>query len=361
MTMAIDPTLANISAETSQYLPITSSVYLNAAIILAVFVVLARVVDYVFEKIFLRLTSHTKTDIDDRIVAALKSPIFYAVVLLGAFTSLHYLPLGEKIFYYVDNLLQTAVIAIAAISAIRVSTILIDSIGKRVTAKTKSTLDDELLPLFKNVAKIIIIFIALMWTLAAWDIDITPLLASAGIVGIALAFAAQSTVANLFGGIAIYFDKPFRIGERIQLESGEIGDVAEIGIRSTRIRTLDHTMIILPNDKIVNSKIINFHQPVAEMNVKINVGVAYGSDTGKVRRTLLKVAKSAQSVMKNPAPDVFFVEHADSALKFLLIAWISDPSKRISALDEINEGIAREFKKEKIDIPFPTQTVYLKK
>ncbi|VVB59674.1 Small-conductance mechanosensitive channel MscMJ [uncultured archaeon] len=359
--MFLSDALKNISLEAGKYVPITNSSYINALLILAVSLVLAKIADFIFEKVFLRITAHTETDLDDKIVASLKSPIYFAVLAAGVYASLHSISLGENVFYYTDNLIQTAIAIIGSVAAWRVTSILIDGVVGKFAAKTKSTLDDEMVPLLKNISKILIIFIAIIAVLSAWDINITPLLASAGIVGVALAFAAQSTVANLFGGIAIYFDKPFKVGDRIQLDSGEIGDVVEVGIRSTRVKTLDDTMIIIPNDKIANAKVINFNQPVPRMNIKINVGVAYGSDVAKVKETLSKVARNSASVLKEPAPAVHFIDHGDFALKFMLTAWINDPAKKLSAIDEINTGISAEFRKAKIDIPFPTQTIYVSK
>jgi len=207
----------------------------------------------------------------------------------------------------------------------------------------------------------VIVFVALLWTLSAWDVNITPFLASAGVVGIALAFAAQSTVPNLFGGISVLFRQAFQSGRSDSAESGEIGDVVEVGIRSTRITTFDDTLIVIPNDKIANSKIINFNQPVPRMNVKFNIGVEYGSDVEKVKKTLLKSAEGAHNILKNPKPVVLFLEHGDYALKFTLIVWIDLPTKKGVVLDEINTEINREFRKAKIEMAFPTQTIYLKK
>ncbi|MBU4245687.1 MAG: mechanosensitive ion channel family protein [Nanoarchaeota archaeon] len=359
--MFIAEILKNITSGAEIIIPAVSSPYLNALIILLASFILAKIADFLFEKVFLRLTAHTETDLDDRIVASLKSPIYYAVISIGTYASLHSISLGDAAFFYIDNLIQTILIIIGAIAAWRITDLFIGRVIAKFAAKTKSTLDDEMMPLFKNITKLLIIFAAIMLTLSAWDINVTPLLASAGIVGLALAFAAQSTVANLFGGVAVYFDKPFKVGDRIQLESGEIGDVVEIGIRSTRLQTFDDTLIIIPNEKIANSKVTNFNQPIPRMNVKFNIGVVYGSDVAKVKKTLLNAAEGAQNILKNPKPVVLFMEHGDFALKFLLIVWIDMPTKKGTVLDEINTAINREFNKAKIEIAFPTQTVYLKK
>ena len=359
--MFLTEILKNVTSQTSGLIPSASPDYLTSLIILFASFIFAKIADFVFEKVFLRITAHTETDLDDKIVSGLKAPIYYTVIIIGVYAALHNLNLGVSAFYYIDNTLQTAIIIIGAVAAWRIVSILIDGVVAKFAAKTKSTLDDEMIPLFKNLSKLVIIFVTIMLVLSAWDIDVTPLLASAGIVGLALAFAAQSTVANLFGGVAVYFDKPFKVGDRIQLETGEIGDVIEIGIRSTRINTLDDTLIIIPNEKIANSKVTNFNQPMPRMNVKINVGVTYGSDVEKVKKALLKAALDAPSVLKTPKPNVLFMEHGDFALKFVLTAWINAPALKNVVLDEINTEIDREFRKAKIEMAFPTQTVYLKK
>lgn len=359
--MLLSEFLKNMTSLTENTIPASSSAYTDALIILFSSIILAKIADFVFEKVFLKLTAHTETDLDDKIVAGMKSPIYFAVILVGIYVSVHSLGFEKTSYYYTDNLIQTALTIIGAVALWRIVNAFIGSIVSKFAAKTKSTLDDEMMPLLKNISKIVIIFLALIAILSAWDIDITPFLASAGVVGIALAFAAQSTVANLFGGVAVYFDKPFKVGDRIQLESGEIGDVAEIGIRSTRIQTLDDTLIIIPNEKIANSKVTNFNQPIPRMNVKFNIGVTYGSDVAKVKAALLKAADGAPSVLKNPKPNVLFIEHGDFALKFLLTVWIDNPTHKGAVMDEINTGIDREFRKAKLEMAFPTQTIYVKK
>ena len=333
----------------------------SAFTILILSVILGKIVDFVFEKIFMQLAKNTTTDVDDKILAVLKAPIFLTVSLLGLILSLSMITALQGAMSIFINIIKSVLIIIWVVTAAKISKVLIYGVLGKLAAKTETTLDDELMPLFENITKIVLYFIGLAMILKAWNIDVTPLLASAGIVGIAVAFAAQNTIAHIFGGISVYFDKPFKVGDRIQLESGELGDVIDVGIRSTRIQTLDETMIVIPNDKIANSKIINFNAPSPRMNVKINVGVSYGSDVAKVKKTLLKVAKEITEALKDPEPQVFFTEHGDYSLKFVLITWISNPIQKGVLIDKVNEGIDREFKKAGIHIPFPTQTIYMEK
>ncbi len=347
-----------INALTNGYFGETQLQFIAALAMLCIFIVLAKFTDFVFEKIFLKLASKTRTEVDDKILNVLKTPIFATVALIGIIISFGMITALETFMPVIINVIKTILVIIWTAASIKIAAILINDVIAHVASKTKSTLDDEMLPLFNNLAKIIICFIGLMMILSIWNIEITPLLASAGIAGFALAFAAKDTLSHLFGGISVYFDKPFKVGDRIQLDSGEYGDVKEIGIRSTRILTLDETLIVVPNDTIANSKIVNYHAPHSRMKVKLRIGTSYGSDVAKVKKTLLKIANSIPEVRDKPKPIVLFIEHGDFSLNFLLITWVDNPGLKGTVTDQLNMGIDREFKKEGIDIPFPTQTIY---
>jgi small-conductance mechanosensitive channel len=198
-----------------------------------------------------------------------------------------------------------------------------------------------------------------MLLLVIWNVDITPFLASAGIVGIALGFAAKDSLANFFGGIMIFLDKPYKIGDVIQLDTGEIGEVLKIGLRSTLIRTKDNIQISIPNAITAGSKIINLSMPVRRIRLRVPVGVAYESDIKKVKRVLLEVVKKNKNVLEEPAPVVRFLEFGESSLNLEVRCWIQDPWQLRAVRDEINTEIYERFAKEKIEIPFPQRVVHI--
>ena len=342
------------------YTGITIASYIIAIFILIVFFVLAQITNFLFNKVFKVLTAKTKSNIDDKIMKILNMPIFYSVVIVGVYQSFSYI--GVLVRYSDDfsRVIKSLVIVIWIYAIAKLVNVVILGIGFKFAEKTKSTLDDELMPLFQKLSNIIVYFIGIMLLLKMWSIDITPLLASAGIMGFVIAFAAQDTLSHLFGGVSIYFDKPFRVGDRIQLESGEIGDVLEIGIRSTRIKTFDETVVILPNSKIANSKIINYNQPASKIKEKIKIGVAYGSDIDKVKKILLDIAENTEGVEKDPAPSVYFTEFLDFALEFVIVTWVDSPREKFAVKTKINEEIYRKFNKEGVQIPYPTQDVYMR-
>jgi len=286
-------------------------------------------------------------------------PIFYSVVLFGAYQSFIYIAALSKYEADFAKILKTAAAIIWIYAITKLVRIVITEFGFKFAAQTKSTLDDELMPLFKKLSSIIIFFAGIMFIFSIWDIDITPLLASAGIAGFVIAFAAKDTLSHLFGGISMYFDRPFKVGDRIQLESGEIGDVLEIGIRSTRVKTFDETVVVIPNSIIANSKIINYNQPESKIKVKMKINVAYGSDIKKVKKTLLDIANKLEGIETDRVPSIHFTNLGDYALEFVIVLWVDSPGHQFAAKTKINEEVYNKFNEEGILIPFPTQSIYL--
>jgi len=333
--------------------------YFVSITILIVFFFLAKITNILFSRVFARLTSRTKTNLDDKMIRILNAPIFYTVVLFGAYWAFVYIEALSKYSDSFNKIIKSVMIIIWTYAISKIAQVIISELGYKFVAKTESTLDDELMPLFYKLARIIVYFIGVVILLQTWDIDITPILASAGIAGFIVAFAAQDTISQLFGGVSIYFDKPFKVGDRIMIESGEIGDVLEIGIRSTRIKTFDETVIIIPNSKISSSKIINYNQPESKIKNKININVSYGSDVKRVKEILLDIAKNTEDVEKDPPPSVHFVNLGEYALHFVVVTWVGGPHKQFSVKTKIIEEVYDRFNKEGIKIPYPTQSIHL--
>ncbi len=348
-----------ISQAIGNYTGIATASYIVAIIILVLSFVAAQITNFLFNKVFKVLAAKTKNKTDDKIMKILDTPIFYSVVLFGAYQSFIYIEILSRYSGDFAKIIKSLAVIIWVCAVAKLAQVIIGEVGFKFAAKTKSTLDDEMMPLFKKLSGIIIFFAGIMIILSVWKIDITPLLASAGIAGFVIAFAAKDTLSHLFGGISMYFDRPFKVGDRIQLDSGEIGDVLEIGIRSTRVKTFDETVVVIPNSIIANSKIINYNQPASKIKVKIKIGVAYGSDIKKVKKTLLDIANKIEGVEKDPAPSVHFTNLGDYALEFLIILWVDSPGHQFVAKTKINEEVYNRFNEEGILIPFPTQSVYL--
>ena len=155
-------------------------------------------------------------------------------------------------------------------------------------------------------------------------------------------------------------DRPFRIGDRIKLDTGEVGDIYEIGLRSTKILTFENNLIILPNSKLLDDKIVNLSYPNPIIRVKIEVGVAYGSDIEKVKSVMEKTARENKLVLEDPAPAAYFVNFGESSLDFILLARVEKYKDAWNAENQLREKIYEAFAENNIEIPFPQMDVKIR-
>ena len=334
--------------------------YFDSVIILVLFYVLSKLVVLISQKIILRLTKKTKTDIDDLIVKRTNKPISIILLLIGFRLALVPLGIKQNILDVIEHITSSMIIVVITYVAIVVFDIIIDSWGRRVVEKTKSTIDDQLIPVFHRFSKIFISIIGLLFVLTVWGVQIGPLLTSLGIAGIAIAFALQSTLGNIFGGVSIILDKSVKVGDKIKLDADTMGTVIDVGLRSTKIRTWDNEIVTVPNGKLADSRILNFIQPDPSVRVAIDFGVEYGSDAAKVKKVVLETLNNIKSVLKEPKPKVLMVEMADFALKFKALFWVETFDIKFDTKCIATEEIYNALRREGIGIPFPTRTVYLK-
>lgn len=338
-------------------LQITNSTYINAVLVLLVFLILGKLVDIFFKRFLKTMAAKTKTEIDERVINMLHRPVYQTIVISGGLIATSFVAPTERISFFVSGVLKSAILLIWGVVIFRLSHTLIDEIGKRITDVTG--LGKELLPLFENIGKILIIIVTGMIFLSLWRVDITPLLATAGIAGFAVAFAAKDTIANFFGGISVFVDRPYKIGDYIILDSGERGEVVDIGVRSTRIKTRDDILISIPNSIIANTKIVNESAPIPRFRVRVPIGVAYGTDIEKVEKILMEIANQEENVVSNPEPRVRFRSFGDSALNFELLCWVKHPRLKGRVVHSLNSSIYKRFAEENIEIPFPQRDVHI--
>ena len=320
-------------------------------------VVVAKLVDVVISRILIRLTLRTNTDLDDQLIGQLHRPVFLSVILVGLYVATRIVGAPPDLEVILVRTLQTGAILIWTGAGFRIASTTLR--GLSVLADRVTWLESRTLPLFDNLSKIVVFALAVYCFLVVWSLDLSPWLASAGIVGIAVGFAAKDSLANLFGGLFVIMDSPYKIGDYINLDTGERGQVVKIGLRSTRLLTRDDVEITLPNAHIANAKVVNESGgPHEKTRVVVQVGVAYGSDVEQVHAVLLAAAQSVPSVVDDPEPYVRFIEMGDSALLFRVQAWIDEPVLRGQCIDGLNTAIYQALGREKIEIPFPQRVVH---
>ncbi len=213
---------------------------------------------------------------------------------------------------------------------------------------------------FKMVLNFFVYSIALFAVLRVWGVEITTLLASFGVAGVAVALAVQTTFTDLFSGLAILGDKSLKVGEVVEFDDGTFGVVDTLSFRSVRIKTYDNDIVVLPNSKVASSKII-IHNRTEPSRTVIKVGVEYGSDVNKVKEIALRVVNSFDEILKNPSPSVYFYELGDFSLNFNIYYWVPSYKKAWGVKEKVRQKLYEEFNKEGISFAFPSQTIYLRK
>ena len=287
---------------------------------------------------------------DKLIVEELQLPLYLSVILGGVYVSVQLLPEPADRFALVEFVVISLAISILIVVWARA---IIRVVNRVISVTNESPTDREITPIVKNVLAFFVILAAFFVLLAVWRVDVTPLLASAGILGIILGIAAQDSLGNFFGGLSLYFDKTYKLGDMIQLESGERGTVIDISIRSTTILTRDNIAITVPNAEMNSKQVINESAPVRRRRIRLDVGVAYGSDLETVEHAILDAAAAESIVLDSPRPKVRFQEFDDSAIVAQLQCYIAHPGQRGEAYDTLIRRIDERFDDEEVKIPFP--------
>jgi MscS family membrane protein len=310
--------------------------------------------------------STTNTNWDDIIIAAIGTPAQVAIIAVTVYIALKYFGIiPDNLQWILDPRAVTSFYII--MGAWVISSFLHDIVktyGREFAEKSEGDWDNRLMELLELVIRYVVWFAAVMLVLATFAIDVTPFLAGAGIAGLAIALAAQDIISNFFGGAIITVDKPFKVGDRIKVDT-YYGDVISIGPRSTRLKTLDYQIVTIPNNKITTNVIVNYAEPDQKLRISIPVSVAYGTDPKRVKDILLEIAsniiKKTEYLLAEPVPKVFFIEFSDSSLKFILYVWAKKYNLPDEVKDAINSQIAERFADEGIEIPFPQMEIRLKK
>jgi|TARA_B100001964_G_scaffold238705_1_gene304683 small-conductance mechanosensitive channel len=320
-------------------------------------IIIAKITDLVFTVIIKRLTSKTRTELDDKIVVLFHKPIFYSILFIGFSMAVKTANIPEYLDFALVGLFKTITIIIWLFLISRILILAIDWASKQTDNKL---LQQKTLPLFNNLGKIAIGLFGTYFIFLSWDININGILASAGVLGVVLGLAAKDTVANFFAGIFLMADSPFKEGDYILLETGERGYVKSMGLRSTRFLTRDDIEITIPNSVIASSKIVNESGGPEDIErVRITLMIAYGSDIDEVKDLLKSIALKNDNVQNEPEPRVRFREFAESGIKLQLLFWIYKPEKRGRTVDAINTEIYKRFKENQITIPYPTMRVLM--
>lgn len=310
-----------------------------------------------------KLTARTKTDFDDKLLRAARRPAYFLVYLLGLGYLVQFLEdrelpyLSNATFGIADGVVFTLGVLTITHIAVRVLTTMISWFGSNIAARTDTEIDDEFVPLIDRAVKVILYVLGVLVVLDHFDVNITGLITVLGVGSLAIALAAQDTIANMIGGFVIMIDRPFRTGDRLLLDNGRVCDVFQIGVRSTKFRTRENTLIIVPNSELTKSTVHNLSYPQPETRIRVDVGVGYGEDLDKVRDVMLDEAAQHADILEEPVPQFRFLNFGDSALDVSLRCHVTDVATQYATESELRLQILRRFRTEGIKIPFPQRVV----
>jgi small-conductance mechanosensitive channel len=337
---------------------LTENIYLRFLLILAVSIGMASIAKLILKNVLKPIAKKTKTKVDDLIIKSISSIIFYIVIVLGFKFAIQHFKFETSLY---SDIVNSLLIVVVTFLVLRIISNFTKHWIKDWASKTKSTADDRLIPLVAKILNTVVVILAFIFIFDIWNINISPLLTTAGIAGLALGFAVRDSLANILGGIQLVLDKTFKVGDKIQLETGEMGIILDIGLRSTKLRTYDNEVIYIPNGSMANSKIKNFTVPDLSIRVNVNFGVEYGSDPEKVRQVVLEALKMIDTVIDDPEPAVQFLSMSDFSLDFVARAWVASYADAYSTKITMTDAIYKALNKAKIGIPFPTRTIYTRK
>lgn len=333
----------------------------RALVVFCAFVLIGSLVDLVLRSMRRIIATRTTFTADDLLIDYGRRPLFLTFVLSGAWYGIKATGLPQTGISLTGSVLATVAILVWTQAFMRLGHFLLQHLSAR--SHEYQLVQDRTLPLFELLVRGVVIGSSGYALMLAWHIDVTAWLASAGVLGIAIGFAAQETLANVLAGIVIIADAPYKLGDFLVLDSGQRGRVTQIGMRSTRMLTEDNIEIVVPNSVMVGATITNESGGDSERErVGVDAGVAYGSDIERVREILLDVAGTTEGVIiddPTAQPAVQFRAMGASSLDFKVLVWIDRPEDRWPMIDRLTTNIYTRLNEEGIEIPFPKRDVYL--
>ena len=319
-----------------------------ALLILAIAWVVGRILSWVLGKVGHYFAQKAKSELGDQVILSLRSPLSFLCLLVGIYLAADELSLPSRLFRGVEGIIYALGVCLGALVLKRIFDAFIGRIAGQVAKKTGSRLYAEFSPLLDKVATFFIFGIALIIVLARFGYSVTSLVAALGAGSLAIALAAKDTLGNMISGFIIMTDRPFLPGDRIQLASKEEGEVLEIGLRSTKVKTLEGSLMVVPNTQLVDSRIINQSYPDARMSCAIRVPVPFGKDVALVTKILEEIPKEVADVLDDPLPRAFIEELNRESCEFLLTFWIRDSRRKREMVDQVYRRIWERFQRESI-------------
>jgi len=336
---------------------VIAAVFCLAVLVLGV--VVAKVLKAVLQRLARHMEKKTGTKLDEYILESVANPLHWGVIfgsLYAAWALYPYTP--EGLNEVVDGIL----FVLAALVGIR---LLLNPLltflrwySEEAERKSGVLVSTDFVPLIRKVLTVAVYAVGLIIILEHFGVDIVALVTALGVASLAVALAAQDTLANMISGFVLMADRPFKKGDRVKV-AGVYGDIKRVGMRSTEIKTLDGNVVTVPNSKIAAEYIENFSQPSRKYRIVLEIGLAYGTDPEKAEKVILESVRATEGVLAEPEPAVYFLTFGDFSLNFTLICWCKSYAVSWVVTNAVNVNLARALAGNGLEIPFPTHTIHL--
>lgn len=337
----------------------SESAYVKAAVVVLLALTAAQLVDVTVGLIIRRYAQKPESTLNNKLVAILHQPLSWTVILIGLEIAISLVETPAGLEQTIKSIVFSVLVFLWMVFALRASRTLLQRMSRR--RKSALLVRPQTLPLFTNLAAVVIVALGVYFIFQAWDIDMTAWLASAGIIGIAVGFAAKDTLANLFSGVFIMADSPYKLGDYVVIDESVRGKITHIGIRSTRLLTRDDVEVSIPNSLMGNSKVVNESGgPHEKYRIRISVDVAYGSDLDQVADLIEKIAETEPEVCDTPEPRVRYRAFGHSGINLELLAWVAEPELRGKVVHLLVMAIYKGLRQADIEIPYSKQELFIK-
>lgn len=330
-----------------------------ALLVFFIAILIGWIVYHIFERFLTRWAEKTTTKLDDEILKNIKAPIYAFVIIVGTFYGLESLDFIQDYSFIVSAVFMIAEIFLVTLIIIRIINVLVAWYAEKQAKKRR--VSTHILFIFKKLLQLVVIIFAFLALLAAFKVDLTGAVVGLGVGGIAIGFALQNVLSDLFSAFSIYFDKPFEIGDFVIL-GNDMGTIKKIGMMSTRITTLQGEELVVSNRELCTTRIRNFKK-MRKRRINFKFGVIYGTPLSKLKKIPETVRNIIDKVDLAETDRIHFKEFGDFSLNFDVVYYIdsSEYNKYMDIQQEINFKIKEAFEKEGIEMAFPTQTIFMKK
>ena len=329
-------------------------------IVLAAVVAGRRLVRFFVQRLLGWVIERTRTNLDNILIEVLTPSLYLLGVILAFEIGLYRLDFlrgtWEPAF---DNLFYGLYALAIFVTTARVINGLLRWYANDVAPRTDTQLDEQMMPFFRRIALILLTLVFAIILLDHYQVDVTGLVTTLGVGSLAVALAAKETLSDTLAGFVIMVDRPFRIGDRIEIQDLDTwGDVVDVGLRSSRIRTRDNRMVIIPNSIIGKSLIVNHSYPDSMYRIQIHIGVGYGTDVEHARRTIIGAVEKVEGVLADHPVEALFLEFGDSAMIFRVRWWLDSYEDTRRMFDRVNTAIYARLIEEGIEIPAPQREIH---